>query len=301
MTKILIVEDEPGIRETLAAGLKMKGFETVVATNGEEGINAALTQHPDLILLDVVMPKVSGLDVCRKLKNTMQEFVPIIMVTAKADVKDKIEGANRGADDYLTKPFKIEELMTRITAMLRIKAQHDDLKKISLTDYLTGTYNRRFLQTRIKEEYSRAQRHGTPFTCLMLDLDNFKPINDKYGHAVGDKVLKHVVELVRKFIRPTDVFVRYGGDEFVLLLPETPLESARGLAERIRHSLETNRLVDGENIIQVGCSIGLGTFPGPDADESEDLLKKVDQMLYQAKKNGRNQISVYNHDLASPK
>jgi len=107
MTKILIVEDEPGIRETLETGLKLQGYETILAIDGEQAISTAMAQHPDLILLDVVMPKLNGLDVCRKLKNSMQDFVPIIMVTAKSEVKDKVEGASRGADDYLTKPFKI--------------------------------------------------------------------------------------------------------------------------------------------------------------------------------------------------
>lgn len=293
MTRILIVDDEQGIRENLEVGLQSRGYETVSAKDGEEAITCALRNDPDIILLDVMMPKLDGLSVCKRLKALMGDFVPIIMVTAMGTTADKETGSDMGADDYLVKPFKIEELMARINSMLRIKSRHDKLKKESVTDFVTGVYNHRYLCSRLKEEYLKAQRTGSTLSCMMLDLDNFKSINDKKGHQFGDQVLRKVSKFLMGFVGKSDVVSRYGGDEFVVMLPGCPTDNAAALAEQIREGLEKQEFVEGDERFKVTCSIGVAGFPGGDIHDVDSFLSAMDRMLYTSKKNGRNVVSVH--------
>ncbi|MCB4756931.1 MAG: diguanylate cyclase [Elusimicrobia bacterium] len=291
---MLIVDDEPNIRENLKAGLNARGFDILTAADGEEALQMALRSQPDLILLDVMMPKMNGMTVCQRLKSLMGDFVPIIMVTAMGEIEDKKEGLKHGADDYLAKPFEIEDLVTRIKSMLRIKEQHNRLKDMAHTDHLTGIHNRRFLETYIEEEGAKAKREGTFLTCLMIDLDGFKEINDKFGHTCGDEVLKQVVKLFREIIDSKGLLARYGGDEFVSVLPETSLEDAKSLAERIRSSLERKDLMEGSRPpIRVACSIGICEFPNTKYNGIDELFLRLDEALYTAKERGRNCVTVY--------
>ncbi len=293
MPKILIVDDEQGIRENLEVGLQSNGYETVAATDGEEAVNSALRENPDLILLDVMMPKLDGMSVCKRLKALLGNFVPIILLTAMGTLQDKEAGADHGADDYLVKPFKIEELLARIKAMLRIKSQHDDLKKESVTDFVTGVYNHRYFQSRLKEECLRAARSGAPVSCLMVDLDDFKLVNDKRGHQFGDRVLKQIAAFLVNFVGKSDVVARYGGDEFVLILSGCPIESAMTTAEQIRTGLQHREFIESGESVSLTCSIGVARFPGKNLNDSEDLLKAMDIVLYASKKKGRNAVTVY--------
>lgn len=293
MPKILIVDDEPVIRESLEIGLQSKGFETVTAADGDEAVTRALRNVPDLILLDVMMPKLDGMSVCKRLKALMGGFVPVIMLTALGSAEDKETGASQGADDYMVKPFKIEELITRINAMLRIKASHDEMRNTSITDFVTGMMNARYLQSRLLEECSRAGRTGGALSCLMFDLDNFKSINDWFGHQTGDRILKKVAGFLGEFVGKDDVAARYGGDEFVLVFPGMPAESATAMAEKIRKALEDKEFVDGDAKVRVTCSAGVCTFPGVNLTSAEDLIGAMDSMLYSSKKKGRNKVTVY--------
>jgi diguanylate cyclase (GGDEF)-like protein len=293
MPKIMIVDDEDAIRENLELGLKAKGFETVSAANGEDAVSCALRNSPDLILLDVMMPKLDGLSVCKRLKALMGGFVPIIMVTAMGSTPDKAAAAEHGADDYMVKPFKIEELLARITALLRIKSKHDDLKKESVTDFVTGVYNHRYLCSRLREESLKAVRSGAPLSCLMVDLDNFKSVNDKHGHQFGDRVLKKIADFLTSFTSNADIVARYGGDEFVLLLSGCPIEGGTGLAEQIRTGLQKHEFVENGEKMELTCSIGVASFPGKDLNDVDDLLKAMDKVLYASKKKGRNKVTVF--------
>jgi len=290
--KVLIVDDEPAILKAMQINLLQRGCEVLLATDGEEAVQMALKEKPDLILMDVVLPTIDGMEACHRIKSQSTGFIPVILVTVQNELKNKIAGMNHGADDYLTKPFVFEELNTRVAAMLRIKRAYDDQQTASITDALTGIYNRRYLQPRLKEECDRSLRYGQPFACLMLDLDHFKNINDKYGHPFGDEVLKQFAARLREHIRRADIFVRYGGEEFVLILPETDINEAKRVAENLRDVVQSKKFVAGAQSAAVTCSTGICIFPSAAATTFDSLLKRVDEALYEAKKSGRNCVRI---------
>jgi diguanylate cyclase (GGDEF)-like protein len=230
---------------------------------------------PVVILLDVMLGEDSGVEICRQLKTRLREFVPIIMVTALSGTHDKIGGLESGADDYLTKPFRIEELNARIESMLRIKSRHDQVRSESLTDFLTNLPNRRALDLRLFEDCHRA------FSCLMIDLDDFKAVNDQVGHVAGDRLLQEVAKFLRAGVGKNDFLARYGGDEFVLLTKWSP-QNAKSLAEHIRKDMERKMMIT--------CSIGGCEFPNKVVRISIDLVRTVDNLLFHAKKSGRNRV-----------
>jgi diguanylate cyclase (GGDEF)-like protein len=295
-TKILIVDDEPAILNFMMVGLRSRGHEILTATTAEDGVDIALNSKPDLVLMDVVLPGLGGMEACRLIKQKAGGFIPVILVTVKNDVLSKVQGADHGADDFLTKPFVLEELYTKVRAMLRIKALYDELERASITDALTGCYNRRFFQTRMKEEYERSRRSGRPLTCLMFDIDFFKKINDAHGHPVGDAVLKTFTDLVRSQIRQTDMLFRYGGEEFVVVLPETAVAEGRRLAETLRSTIQAHAIKHNGLSLAITCSVGVCGVPAPAIRDYEHLVKCLDDGLYQAKKEGRNRVIVYGSD-----
>jgi diguanylate cyclase (GGDEF)-like protein len=291
--KILVVDDESDIQRYIQINLRQQGYNVILGNDGEEAVSMALKEKPDLILLDVRLPGIDGMEACKRIKAQSPSFIPVILVTVQSQLKDKIAGMDHGADDYLSKPFVIDELFTRVASMLRIKKLYDDQEQASVTDTLTGIHNRRYFQTRLKEECERVSRYGGGFSCLMLDLDHFKKINDEKGHLFGDEVLRQFAMHVKGLIRRTDVFVRYGGEEFVLILPETGLEKARQMAEILRSSVEKKPFTHGGLSAQVTCSIGVCPFPGPTVKTFEGLMNYLDHALYAAKDAGRNVVRVH--------
>src|SRR5690349_19693078 len=263
--RILIVDDHEDNVELLRARLEAWGYATECAVDGEEALQKIEKSPPDLVLLDVMMPKIDGIEVARRVKgNESLPFIPIIMQTALDATENKVEGLNAGADDYITKPIDFAELKARMTSMLRIKRlqealeererqlleANERLRHISQTDGLTGLDNRRHLEERLEEMFRHSQRLNEPFACVMCDLDRFKSVNDTYGHQAGDAVLRQLAGLLKEAVREVDRVGRYGGEEFMLLLSGTVLDAAVTFSERVRKRVEAHTFTfDGGTLI----------------------------------------------------
>ncbi|MFZ5908092.1 MAG: diguanylate cyclase [Nitrospirota bacterium] len=301
--KILLVEDDKLQAKITGEYLESAGFDVIVADSGKSAIKAVKTSSVDIVLLDLVLPDMNGNEVCRWLKlNEDTRGIPIIMLTAKGSTTDKVQGLQAGADDYLSKPYNEIELNARIYASLRTKALQDELREKNLqlqeviakiellasTDPLTGLFNRRHFEIIIENEFARTQRYGSPIACLMIDVDHFKKINDTYGHRAGDTILKEIARLIQENIRKVDTAARWGGEEFVVLLPRTDRKQAYYAASRIWESIAGHCFTTIETGITV--SIGIASTPDAAIDSAEKLIDASDLEMYRAKTLGRNRI-----------
>lgn len=301
--RALVVDDDTVTREFLAGLLRAHGLTVETLDRGAAAVERTRRGDVDLVLLDVVMPGVNGVEACRMIKSVMGEtFVPVLLVTAKSDTASRIEGLRIGADDYVCKPFDERELLARIDAMLRIKHLHDQvqtaksrLEELAVRDELTGLYNFRYLHTRLHEEFKRAERYREPLAAAMIDVDSFKSFNDDYGHDVGDSVIRQVSERIKDALREIDVVARYGGDEFLLILPSTHFSGALTVADRTWRSVSETPFQVGDRSLSVTISIGVALYPSRDVTSKDSLLKAADAALYQAKNDGRNRICVFQH------
>jgi diguanylate cyclase (GGDEF)-like protein len=307
--RVLVVEDSRTQSEWLAEVLAREGYEVQVAADGREAIRRVRTEPPDLVLLDMILPDLDGLEVLRIIKALPDEqFIPVILLSVKGDLDSRVTGLRIGADDFLAKPFADAEIQARAAAMLRIKSLQDqlrcaklELEKLSVTDGLTGLYNHRHFEDRLREEFRRCQRYSDPVSLLMLDLDHFKDVNDRYGHPFGDRVLRETAELLRSSVREPDICARYGGEEFAIILPKTHLQGALAVAERVFKSLrqktypleEASPDPDHPSVTRITASAGLAFYPSKDVTTSESLVKFADEALYRAKREGRDTICLH--------
>jgi two-component system cell cycle response regulator len=302
---ILVVDDHEDNVEVLRARLEARGYRTVTASDWQEALEAVRRETPDLILLDVMMPNVDGMEVARRIKaDRALPYIPIIMQTALDSTEHKVEGLDAGADDYITKPINFAELEARVRSMLRVKAlqeeverQRDELQalnarlvSISRTDGLTGLINRRHLEERLEEQFEHAKRLAEPFTVVMCDLDKFKSVNDTYGHQAGDAVLRQLAEILQEQAREIDHVGRYGGEEFMLILPGTVLDAGVTFAERVRHAIEQHTFTFEGGAIQRTGSFGVAGWPHPRVAHCDALVRAADEALYVAKETGRNKV-----------
>lgn len=299
---VLVADDDRLTRELLTGLLRGAGFRVEAVADGQEAIDRVARGGVSLVLLDILMPRLTGLEACRILKAMDPEvFLPVVLCTVRTDVDSRIEGLRLGADDYVCKPFDERELTARVTAMLRIKAQSDAvrearmrLEELATHDEMTGLYNYRYLNARLAEEWKRAERYHEPLAALMVDLDHFKSLNDTYGHQFGDQVLRTVAGRLRRCVREIDVVARYGGDEFLVILPNTHLGGAVAVADRLWRDINAVSLPVSERdeVITLQTSIGVAVFPSRDVRNKDTLLKTADEALYCAKREGRNRIFV---------
>ncbi len=289
--KVLLIDDSPDALAIVEARLVKDDIKVVCAADGKSGLDAARRENPDLVLLDVDMPDMSGFDVCRKLKSDVELcMIPVIFLSGSGDAEDKVKGLNLGAVDYVTKPFDAFELRARVNAALRTKHMQDLLIEYAKIDPLTGLANRWGLMERLGQEWARIQRHGGTLSFIMGDIDNFKQVNDTHGHAVGDEVLRGVANVLVNRRRRTDLPVRYGGDEFAVLLPDESVQSAAALAERCREEIENIRIRSGQNDVSVTASFGVADTTN--ISSAEALIESADIALYRAKQKGRNRVAV---------
>lgn len=295
--RILIADDDPDILMLLRMVLAREGYEIVAAADGREALELARERAPDLCLLDVSMPGADGYAVCRELQKLGPSASPVIFLTAHAHTNARVSGLDAGAVDYVTKPFEREELRARVRAALRTKTVRDALAVEAATDALTGLLNRTSLETTVPELVALARRNGTPLSCLMIDLDHFKQVNDTYGHAAGDRVLVETASRFAAAVRQSDVLIRYGGEEFLLLLPGTDASGAMIMADRLREALEARPVVyradprDAPASIEVRASIGIATWRERYRDGA-GMIAAADEALYRAKALGRNRVEV---------
>jgi two-component system cell cycle response regulator len=304
-TCILIVDDHEDNIMVLKVRLESWGYRTASAYNGMDAIAYVEATPPDLILLDVMMPEMDGNEVARHIKaNKVLPFIPIIMQTALDSTDSKVTGLEAGADDYITKPIDFAELKARLRSMLRIKRLQEALEErekellevnerltyMSQTDALTGLDNRRHLNERIDEMFSHAKRLNEPFSLVMCDLDKFKSVNDTYGHQAGDEVLKQLADILKEEAREIDRVGRYGGEEFMLLLPGTVLDAAVTFAERVRKRIEGHTFMFTGGTLTRTASFGVAGWPHPKIEQCDDLVRTADDALYVAKETGRNKV-----------
>ncbi len=304
--KILYVEDSETQANTIKDFLERNEYDVILVDNGKSAINAAKSQPPDIVLLDVILPDITGYEVCRWLKlNSDTREIPIIMLTVKGSVSDKVTGLEAGADDYLPKPFDEIELNARIYACLRTKALQDELKQknrqleellekvkiLASTDPLTKLSNRRHFEVVLENEFKRAARYNSPLACLMIDIDYFKKINDGYGHHTGDLVLHEIAHIIENAIREIDVTARWGGEEFVVLLPQTGKEGALQSASRILKAIVTHKFTCLPDK-KITASIGIASLPDPSINTGEKLIDASDIAMYEAKRKGRNRTEI---------
>jgi two-component system cell cycle response regulator len=297
--KVLIVDDSEAIRLLLQARLSAEPIELHCADSGASGLRLSGEILPDLILLDLELPDIDGLEVCRRLKaNPRTQSIPIVFISGTTDTARKIEGLEMGAADYITKPFDAAELRARIRVSLRAKYLLDLLARKAMIDGLTGLWNRTYFETRLTAETSLARRNAQPLACVMIDLDHFKQINDRYGHPFGDDVLRGVAQLMNEACRSEDLVCRYGGEEFVVLAPNTTAGAAMEVAERIRTAVAACSWTHHESLVQVTCSLGVADLQ---QSSLNGILEFSDAALYQAKQAGRNRVALYAPEPATPR
>lgn len=284
--RVLIVEDDPGLAQTLAESLQEEGFLVTTATNGEEGLAKAAALRPSLMLLDVSLPLLDGFQLAQRAREMDSlRTLPILFLSGADDLPVRVRGAQLDDVDFLRKPFSRDELLTRIARVLEQAAVRNRLRQEAQHDELTGLGNRRSLRTSLAAERARFERYGETFSVAVFDLDKLKSINDEHGHPAGDAAICGVADVLRREGRETDLAVRYGGDEFVVLLPHTSSDEAMVFANRtLRHVARLNPAG-----IPVTVSVGVASFTrSTAADAEDDVIGRADAAVYRAKRAGGN-------------
>ena len=301
--QILIAEDDPVSRHLLCATLEKWGYKVVVARDGDQAWGILQSEEsPHLAIVDWMMPGLDGPELCRRVRECLSEersYTYMILLTARGQKEDIVEGMNAGADDYITKPFDAGELRVRLKAARRIlelesrlMAAHDALRHEAMHDQLTGLWNRPAIMGMIERELARAKREGGVVSVALADLDYFKRINDTYGHDAGDRVLCDVARLLQTNLRPYDAIGRYGGEEFLIVMPACELEDAARRADQLRQRLEkTDIFLPGKTVHMTAC-IGVASGGVGEEDTIDAVVHAADTAMYRAKRAGRNRVEI---------
>ncbi len=291
--RLLIVDDDECQRRLLQRLLRADGYEVDDAASGAEALAKLRRERVDVVLLDVGLPGDDGFTVCEKIRDALPLPPPIVFVTGHADVADRVHGLDVGGRDYIVKPFDPTELRARVRAAIRARLAVEQLESRAALDPLTGLLNRAQLDERIERAVRGAKRSGRPLSALMIDVDRFKSVNDTFGHLVGDQVLVETAGRLQRVVRPSDMLVRYGGEEFLLLVPDTSTGEAAAIADRLRHfiSCEPYTIESADRSrLWITVSIGVGSWrPG---EKGDGLIRAADEALYRAKSNGRDRVVV---------
>ena len=288
--RVLIVDDTKNIHALVRARLAGEPVELHSAYTSSEALNLAGTVLPDLILLDVDMPDMDGFEVCRRLKEQPATMnIPVVFLTGAGSTEAKIRGLELGAVDYVTKPFEPAELRARVRAALRTKYLLDLLNKKAMIDGLTGLWNRTYFDQTLAAQMSLAKRCGQAVSVVICDLDHFKGINDRCGHLTGDEALRIVAACMQATCRIEDVVCRFGGEEFGIVVPNTPADRALIMAERLRRNIEQLQLTHRGLPVPITCSFGIADLT---TVGDREIVAFADAALYRAKANGRNRIEI---------
>ncbi|MFA5535961.1 MAG: response regulator [Bacillota bacterium] len=292
--KILLVDDDLTILKLLENALTIEGYDVYICDDSTTAFDLVAIIRPDVIMLDIMMPEIDGYQLLADIKGEPEYAdVHVIFLSAVTGIDDKIKGMKAGADDYITKPFVIDEVLTRVETVLRRSSSY---REKLLKDELTDAYSRYYFNLRIIEELDRFRRNGIVFSIAFVDIDHYKAVNDKYGHQVGDYVLKKLVSYLAGNIRRCDSLYRYGGEEFVILLPDTPELKAYAVVDRLRVGFAQELIKVGEIGIRTTFSAGIAQVEGSDTTD-EQLVCNADAAMYQAKKLGRNRVVVYDEGM----
>ncbi len=311
--RVLVADDNGAMRHIIKYLFTKNGFKVFSTKNGKEALEILPKCKPDLIVTDCYMPGMDGFELTKKIKSMEQyHHVPIIMVTGAGSRKDTLKGLAAGASDYMVKPFDESELIARAGTHLLNKKLFDEITKernelkeakkqltefaekmeaLAITDFLTGAFNRRHFIELTEIEIAKANRHKTPLSIILMDIDHFKKINDVFGHATGDKALVEVVRVSKDILRASDIFCRFGGEEFIIALPQTEIEQAKYMAERLRTKIEEIVIDSSIQQIQFTASCGISAL-SPEDKNIDEVIKRADEALYTAKNNGRNRTEI---------
>lgn len=292
-TAVLLVDDEPDIRCVVAAKLRAAGYAVETASDGPEACRRMAESPPHVVLLDVMMPGMSGLEVCRWVRSRPAvQHAYIIFLTAKSQVGDRVDGLDAGADDYIVKPFDLNELLARVRAGERRYRNLCVLKEQAVRDALTGLYGKQVFWAFLEKEFHRAQRYAYALAIVVIDMDNLKVINEGRGHLAGDAAIRAVGRVLEGSRRGSDVAVRFGGDEFVLLLPQTDSAGAQIVAERVRQAVEHAPVEHPEGAFPLTVSLGVASTDVSAARTPEELFELADAACRGAKRAGRNRVHL---------
>ncbi len=299
--KILIAEDDAISRRLLETILKKWGYDVVVAFDGGQAwAELQKDNAPRLAILDWMMPEMDGVEVCGKVRERVDSpYVYILLLSAKSQREDLVKGMESGADDYITKPFDANELKVRLRAGRRIldlqtqlMSAQEALRDQAARDPLTGIWNRNAIFDVFRRERSRAEREGNAIAIVMLDIDHFKNLNDNYGHMAGDAVLREFTRRISTSLRPYDAVGRYGGEEFLVILPGCDLAAGARHAERLRGLLSEEPFDTSEGRHTATCSLGVASTSSSNPGDTDSLIRAADAALYRAKRNGRNRVET---------
>jgi diguanylate cyclase (GGDEF)-like protein len=304
---VLVAEDDPVFRLLFQRWLEQWGYKVSLAEDGEAAWRQLQSDHrPRLLLLDWMMPGMDGVEVCRRVRAVQHEsYSYILVLTAKTNKEDTVFALDAGADDYITKPVDPNELRARIQVGRRILHLQDELVRSreqlrlqATHDALTGLSNRRCVIQSLNDELARAERTGRAVGVLMLDLDHFKQVNDLHGHQAGDAVLAEVAGRMVSVLRTYDKVGRYGGEEFLIVLPDCSEELLGCIAERVRARVAAKPVVTADAEIPITVSVG-GAVNGTEAGSSAGIIRVADSALYRAKHQGRNCCVIRSAHLAA--
>jgi diguanylate cyclase (GGDEF)-like protein len=287
--KILIVDDQPINIQALHQVFNAD-HQVFMATQGEMALALCRDKQPDLVLLDVEMPGMDGYAVCAQMKaEEALRHIPVIFVTAHDDEIAETRGLDAGAVDFISKPFNPRVVRARVKTHITLKRQSDLLQQMAFVDGMTGLYNRRYFDRQLDAEYRRSQRNGSPLSLILIDVDDFKRYNDRYGHQAGDDCLRRVAQALKTALkRPAEFVARYGGEEFVCLLPETPFESALQFAQQLERIVRALGIEHLDSRAGTSATVSLGvSCRSASMDGGAALIALADTALYQAKEAGR--------------
>lgn len=301
---ILVVEREEGSARQVEADLRAAGFTDLERCVPEQAVARTGRTTPDLVLIEASGTEFGGIELCQAVKRVLEPvFVPVLMLTGQ-DPVSVVRGFDAGADDSVHWPYDVGEMLARLRSMLRIKNLHDELrglnsrlKELSTHDELTGLYNRRYLFERLAAEVERAVRYQQPLSCIMLDMDDFKPINDEYGHLVGDELFRRAAEVFRSIPRRVDIVARYGGDEVAMLLPASDVDAAESVARRVCETMAGRKFTVGDKAVAITVSLGVVCLDPRNPITGDELVHRADVALYCSKRAGGNRVTVWRPGL----
>ena len=289
---VCVIEDDAQQRDLLVARLKAMQYSVIEAAHGLEGLRAIYQQRPRIVICDLMLPEMDGIQICRHLRgDPTLDGTYVIVVTAHDRDGRKKEALVAGADDYLRKPYDVDELLARIRNGFRLHRLQERLQRAALTDGLTGLWNHSQFRLQLDREFARSRRYNSPTSLLMIDIDHFKAINDTYGHELGNRALRGVARFIARTARDTDLLARYGGEEFAVICPETTIDDAEQLAERLRQGLPNKLRLQEQPHLALRVSIGVASTEDPRAGCVADLIDLSDQALYHSKRTGRDRVT----------